>query len=55
MIFDLLNLTDKKLCNKADLLGILDTIKPEVLLTIGAGDIDQLCEPIVKYLDEHVA
>ena len=55
MIFDRVDLTNKKLCAKADLIGILENYQLEVLLTIGAGDIDQLCEPIVKYLDEHVA
>jgi UDP-N-acetylmuramate--alanine ligase len=55
MIFDLVRLKAKLLCTKEDLIGELDSYQPEILLTIGAGDIDQLCEPITKYLEEHVA
>lgn len=55
MIFDLIELKDKRLCSKSELVGTLDASKLEVVLTIGAGDIDQLCEPIVKYLNDHVA
>lgn len=55
MIFDRVDLTAKRLCAKEDLIGILGSVHPEVLLTIGAGDIDQLCDPIIKYLGEHVA
>jgi len=55
MLFDLVDLDAKKLCDKADLLSVLKSYKIEILLTIGAGDIDQLCDPIVKYLQENVA
>jgi UDP-N-acetylmuramate--alanine ligase len=55
MIFDLVALKNKKICKKEDLISILESNRPEVLLTIGAGDIDQLCGSIVKYLEEHVA
>ena len=34
------------LCSKEELLKIIETKKPELLLTMGAGDIDQLVEPI---------
>ena len=39
-------LLDKKICRKDDLLDELRSEKPEVLLTLGAGDIDQLVKPI---------
>ncbi|MFA6127539.1 MAG: UDP-N-acetylmuramate--L-alanine ligase [Bacteroidales bacterium] len=55
MILDQVNLEAKRLCTKEDLLSVLEQSQPEILLTIGAGDIDQLCEPITKYLEEHVA
>lgn len=41
----------KTLCNKEELLSLLDNKQDiEVLLTIGAGDIDQLLEPIRELL-----
>ncbi len=55
MILDLVDLNAKQLCSKEDLITVLENTKPDILLTIGAGDIDQLCEPIIKYLEEHVA
>ncbi len=33
----------------------LSEIGPDVLLTIGAGDIDQLVGPITEYLETYVA
>jgi UDP-N-acetylmuramate--alanine ligase len=55
MILDRVELKDKQLCSKKELIGILGAHRPEILLTIGAGDIDQLCDSITKYLEEHVA
>jgi hypothetical protein len=37
---------NKRLLNKADIPGHLDSAKIDVLLTIGAGDIDTLVAPI---------
>ncbi|TSA39170.1 MAG: UDP-N-acetylmuramate--L-alanine ligase [Porphyromonadaceae bacterium] len=54
-IFDRVELKAKRLCAKKDLIKTLESVQPEILLTIGAGDIDQLCGPIIKYLEEHVA
>lgn len=43
----------KVLCNKQELLSLLEKKNDiEVLLTIGAGDIDQLLEPIKEILEE---
>jgi UDP-N-acetylmuramate--alanine ligase len=55
MIYSLISSENKHLCDKKELIGLLETLQPEILLTIGAGDIDQLVAPIVKYLEEHVA
>lgn len=45
----------KTLCNKADLLSLLeDKTNIEVLLTIGAGDIDQLLLPIKEMLEKRI-
>ncbi|NQV02939.1 MAG: UDP-N-acetylmuramate--L-alanine ligase [Bacteroidia bacterium] len=41
-------LADKLLCKREDLLDILEKRNPEVLLTLGAGDIDQLVKPITE-------
>lgn len=55
MIFDRVKLQSRKQSSRQDLIKTLESYRPEVLLTIGAGDIDQLCDPIIKYLEEHVA
>ena len=46
IIFDKINNKNKIQCGKAELLDILKKIKPEVLITLGAGDIDELVVPI---------
>jgi len=48
LIFDRVNLDDKIMIQKEQLLAVLADKKPELLITLGAGDIDQLVEPIVK-------
>ncbi len=47
LIFDMVQTSDKVLCNKEDLINILSNEKPEVLVTLGAGDIDTII-PILK-------
>jgi len=37
-------------CQKHQLINILKQRNPEVLLTVGAGDIDEIVEPIVNHL-----
>jgi UDP-N-acetylmuramate--alanine ligase len=46
MLLQKVKLQDKKISGKEDLLDELEFEKPEVLLTLGAGDIDQLVKPI---------
>ncbi len=46
MLLGKVNLKNKKICTKGHLLDELKSRKPEVLLTLGAGDIDQLVTPI---------
>jgi UDP-N-acetylmuramate--alanine ligase len=48
LIFDQTDMADKVLIQKEQLLPLLEERQPEVLLTLGAGDIDQFVEPIVK-------
>jgi len=50
MIFDKMKSGQKRLMAKEDIPGKLDTSKLDVLLTIGAGDIDSLVEPIEEKL-----
>jgi UDP-N-acetylmuramate--alanine ligase len=50
MILKLANMLNKSVCSKEMLPSILKQKKPEVLLTMGAGDIDNLVEPIKKEL-----
>jgi UDP-N-acetylmuramate--alanine ligase len=49
MILDMVKLKNKTLCTLEELMDIMKTRRPEVLLTIGAGDIDQLVEPLKRY------
>jgi UDP-N-acetylmuramate--alanine ligase len=46
MLLGKVQLLNKKICSKAGLPGELKSGKPEILLTLGAGDIDQLVKPI---------
>jgi len=48
LIFDRTDMADKILIQKEQLLRVLEERQPEVLLTLGAGDIDQFVEPIVQ-------
>ncbi|MFZ4400395.1 MAG: UDP-N-acetylmuramate--L-alanine ligase [Bacteroidales bacterium] len=50
ILLDKINKKNKFLLQKNEILNFLKTRKPEVLLTLGAGDIDQLVEPIEKML-----
>jgi len=46
MLLGKVQLKHKKICSKIDLLRELNSTKREVLLTLGAGDIDQMVNPI---------
>lgn len=46
MLLDKATLKNKTLCSKAELIDLMRAKHPEVLVTIGAGDIDQLVEPL---------
>lgn len=48
MLLDKVTITHKELCSKGELLDKMRHRHPEVLVTIGAGDIDQLVEPLKK-------
>jgi UDP-N-acetylmuramate--alanine ligase len=46
-----ITINNKILCSKEKMLNIVEIQKPEVLLTMGAGDIDQCVEPIKKLVN----
>jgi UDP-N-acetylmuramate--alanine ligase len=49
-LLEKINLQNKKVCAKEDLVKEIRSRKLEVLLTVGAGDIDNFVEPITKAL-----
>jgi UDP-N-acetylmuramate--alanine ligase len=51
LIFDRVTIPEKTLCPKAQLLEIIAAGTYEVVLTLGAGDIDRLVEPIKQILE----
>ncbi len=50
IILEKVMINDKQLITKEELLTALKKNKPEVLITLGAGDIDQLVQPITQVL-----
>ncbi|MCK9203849.1 MAG: UDP-N-acetylmuramate--L-alanine ligase [Bacteroidales bacterium] len=52
MLLERIHLQNKKRVTKAEVISILTIEKPEVLLTLGAGDIDGLVKPITEALNE---
>lgn len=53
IILNKMKLANRVRCNKEDFPLILGNYHPDILLTLGAGDIDRLVEPIVAYLKEN--
>jgi UDP-N-acetylmuramate--alanine ligase len=52
MILDMMKLKSKKRCSAKDFPAVLDDYQLDILLTLGAGDIDRLVKPLVSYLKE---
>lgn len=52
MILQRINLQDKKKCGKEEALDYVRIEKPELLLSVGAGDIDTLVKPIQRILED---
>jgi len=53
LIYDKLTCNEKKLMVKKELLKMAESLKPGIILIMGAGDIDMLVEPIEKILKKH--
>lgn len=49
IIFDKIKNQNKTMCTKAELMDVLKNKKTEILMTLGAGDIDEFVEPIKKF------
>lgn len=54
IIFDKVTLTDKQMCHKENLLDVLKQIDVDVLVTLGAGDIDRFTQPITEMLSKNL-
>jgi UDP-N-acetylmuramate--alanine ligase len=54
LILDKVKLADKQICEREGLMDLLKKTKPEVLITLGAGDIDKMAEPIKKLLTQRL-
>ncbi len=52
LIFRNVQSKTKKMCTKTELIGILREMKPSLLVTIGAGDIDQLLPTLKNVLKD---
>jgi len=52
MLLEKVRLANKKLVDRDNLVEEVLKLSPEVLLTMGAGDIDRMIEPLKKALDE---
>jgi UDP-N-acetylmuramate--alanine ligase len=48
-------MVNKKLVDRQELVAEVLRLQPEVLLTMGAGDIDKMIEPLKNALDEEDA
>lgn len=53
IIFEKIKNQNKTLCSKSELLEILKNKNPEVLMTLGAGDIDEFIEPIKEMFSKN--
>ena len=51
-LLEKVNLRNKYLCPKERLLEVNDERKPELLVTMGAGNIDRFVEPLKKMMSQ---
>ncbi|MDQ3141326.1 MAG: UDP-N-acetylmuramate--L-alanine ligase [Bacteroidota bacterium] len=53
-IFERITLTEKFLCEKSKLIPLLESLDLEVLITLGAGDLDVMLDQIKEVLDQKI-
>ncbi|RCH54313.1 UDP-N-acetylmuramate--L-alanine ligase [Mucilaginibacter hurinus] len=51
LVLSKMKMWNKRKCGKEEAIDIVESEKPELLLTVGAGDIDQLVQPLKKVLE----
>ncbi|MCR5014136.1 MAG: UDP-N-acetylmuramate--L-alanine ligase [Bacteroidales bacterium] len=51
-LLDKIASTNKRLCTKEQLLKVIDEDRPELLVTMGAGDIDRFVEPLQTMISQ---
>ena len=49
-LLEKVQMSDKRVCPKEDLVNLIDRERPELLITMGAGDIDRFVEPLEKLI-----
>ena len=49
-LLEKVQIRNKRICPKADLIHLIENEKPELLVTMGAGDIDRFVEPLEKLI-----
>ena len=49
-LLEKVQMSDKCVCPKEDLVNLIDRERPELLITMGAGDIDRFVEPLEKLI-----
>ncbi|MCR5657903.1 MAG: UDP-N-acetylmuramate--L-alanine ligase [Bacteroidales bacterium] len=49
-LLDKVQMSNKRICLKVELINLIDSEKPELLITMGAGDIDRFVEPLEKLI-----
>ncbi|MEA1885620.1 MAG: UDP-N-acetylmuramate--L-alanine ligase [Bacteroidota bacterium] len=54
IIYDRMKLKDKSLAEKENIPGLLEKLKNDIVLTLGAGDIDRLVEPIENIIKKQL-
>ncbi len=54
LIFDQVTCPEKQMCSKENVLEVLKNKELEVLITVGAGNIDRLVQPITELLNKRV-
>lgn len=50
MLLDKITIEHKQICAKEDAVALIKSKNPELVLTVGAGDIDTLIEPLKNTL-----
>jgi len=52
MVLNLMKINNKRICSKLEAIEVVKNEKPALLLTVGAGDIDKLVQPLKNALQD---